>query len=222
MNCAELRRVLPDIMEGHRTAEQEAHLQSCSTCSELVSDLKTISREARLLQESDEPSPRVWNSIEIALRQEGLIRQPQPVLVAGSSRHWSPVWLLPMAATFLVVFGVFHYERTTVTPPPSVATVSAPAPTAVKMQPVVEHGFAARTPHLSEKDDQQMLEVVGSFSPAMRASFQADLQNANNYIRDAEQSAQANPNDEAAQQYLMNAYEQKSMVYEIALDRSLP
>lgn len=44
----------------------------------------------------------------------------------------------------------------------------------------------------------------------------------NSYIRDAEQSARANPDDEEAQQYLMNAYEQKAMVYELAMDRSMP
>ena len=74
MNCVELQRLLPDIMEDGRTAEQAAHLQSCPECSGLVSDLKMISQQARLLQSIDEPSPRVWNSIEVALRAEGLIR----------------------------------------------------------------------------------------------------------------------------------------------------
>ena len=42
------------------------------------------------------------------------------------------------------------------------------------------------------------------------------------YIRDAEQTVQNDPNDEEAQRSLMAAYEQKAMVYEMALDRSLP
>jgi hypothetical protein len=44
----------------------------------------------------------------------------------------------------------------------------------------------------------------------------------NAYIEDAEASAKQNPTDEEAQQSLMNAYEQRSMVYEMALDRSQP
>ena len=44
----------------------------------------------------------------------------------------------------------------------------------------------------------------------------------NNYIRDAQESVNADPNDEEAQQALMHAYGQKSMIYEMALDRSLP
>jgi hypothetical protein len=41
-------------------------------------------------------------------------------------------------------------------------------------------------------------------------------------LLNAEQSAHSDPNDEVAQQYLRSAYEQKAMVYEMALDRSLP
>jgi hypothetical protein len=71
-------------------------------------------------------------------------------------------------------------------------------------------------------DDLQLLATVGARMPSMRAAYETDLQSVNAYIRDAEQSAHSNPNDEVAQQYLMNAYEQKAMVYEMALDRSLP
>jgi hypothetical protein len=44
----------------------------------------------------------------------------------------------------------------------------------------------------------------------------------NSYIRDAEKSVETNPNDAEAQRYLMDAYDQKAMVYEMALNRSLP
>ncbi len=56
----------------------------------------------------------------------------------------------------------------------------------------------------------------------MRTSYADNLQNVNAYIRDAEQTVQNDPNDEEAQRSLMAAYEQKAMVYEMALDRSLP
>ena len=69
MNCTEFQEILPEVFEGGRTAEQESHLKSCPVCSGLVADLDLIAREARQLQELAEPSPRVWNSIEIALRQ---------------------------------------------------------------------------------------------------------------------------------------------------------
>lgn len=232
MTCAELQEVLPDILENGATAEQRSHLTLCPACSELASDLDEISEQARLLRGSEQPSPRVWNSIEIVLRQEGLIHPPLAASSPARSwvRHWSTAWLLPAAAAFLVTFGVLRYtqhpaqqpvvaERTapaaTVAPAPSApALASAPA-AAVPAGPVARN-------HISLADDEQLLQVVGSRSPAMRGRYEADLRRVNAYIRDAEAWAQANPEDEQAQQYLMDAYEQKAMVYQMALDHSLP
>ena len=211
MTCIEFQEVLPDIMEGQHNAEHEAHLQSCSVCSGLVSDLSLISQQARLLQASEEPSPRVWNRIEIALRQEGLIRQParDRSLVPALPRRWSPAWLLPVAAILVIAFGIVVYKGG-----PSqqqIADNTNAAPARVNTPLAGNNG-----------DDQQLLEVVGSRTPSMRASYAANLQNVNAYIRDAEQTVQNDPNDEEAQHSLMAAYEQKAMVYEMALDRSLP
>src|SRR5438309_11212834 len=129
MTCGEFKKILPDIMEGQRKAEHAAHLQSCSACSGLVSDLSLISQQARLLQASEEPSPRVWNQIEIALRQEGLIRQPgrDRSLVPAFSRRWSPAWLLPVAAILVIAFGVMVYKGGPSQPQIADKTIAAPA-----------------------------------------------------------------------------------------------
>jgi len=206
MTCEEFERVLPELGSGHGI-EQEEHLRSCSACSDLVADLNAISQQARFLKSSEEPSPWVWNSIEIALRQEGLICQPQ----AGASRPsvpllgWKLRWLVPLAAAFLVAFGVLMHQHRTASvaerrnPPVGVVTADAMA-----------------------GEDVQLLNTVAERMPSMRASYEANLRLVNAYIRDAEQSAHNDPNDEVAQQYLRNAYEQKAMVYQMALDRSLP
>jgi hypothetical protein len=171
----------------------------------LVSDLNLISRQARLLQASEEPSPRVWNQIEIALRQEGLIRRPaRDRSVVAFPRRWSPAWLLPVAAILVIAFGIVVYK-------------GGPS-----QQQVADKAVATGVSAPGNGDDQQLLEVVGSRTPSMRASYAANLQNVNAYIRDAEQTVQNDPNDEEAQHSLMAAYEQKAMVYEMALDRSLP
>ena len=81
---------------------------------------------------------------------------------------------------------------------------------------------AKSQPANNSNEDQQLLAAVASRSPAMRAQYASNLQNVNAYIRDAEESAQADPNDEEAQQIVMDAYEQRAAVYEMALDRSLP
>ena len=205
MTCEEFERVLPELGRGH-SMEQEEHLRSCSACSDLVTDLKVISQQARLLQGSEEPSPWVWNSIEVALRQDGLIHdvQPQRSRIPAPLLGWKLRWLVPVAAAFLVGFGALMHQHRTL----SVAERPNP-PIAVTADAMVG-------------DDVQLLNTVGERTPSMRASYEADLRSVNAYIRDAEQSAHNDPNDEVAQQYLRNAYEQKAMVYEMALDRSLP
>lgn len=203
MNCAEFQRILPDLVDGRPEAEGEAHLRSCGNCSILVADLTAITEQAKLLQACDEPNPRVWNSLEILLRQEGLIHPPRLEPAAqptpASAQRWSLSWLVPVAAVLLL--GVLVYQRDSGS---RRSTEQARAQLAIP------------------NDDQQLLDAVGSRSPAIRAQYAADLEHVNSYIQDAELSARADPNDEEVQQLLMDAYGQKAMLYELALDRSLP
>jgi len=217
MNCAQFQQILPEDIDGDRNAEQQAHLRSCPICSSLMADLNLIVAEAPGLQALAEPSPRVWNSIEIALRQEGLIREPLAAsLLPPVRRHWSLAWLTPVAAIALLAFGVFVYQRSVHEREPVAqqlpATTSA---TAIKLQ-------TGKSPKPVNNEDQQLLEAVGSRAPTMQAAYASNLENVNAYIRDAEESAQADPNDEEAQQVVMDAYEQRATIYEMALDRSLP
>ena len=46
------------------------------------------------------------------------------------------------------------------------------------------------------------------------------MENANAFIRDAEESVRNDPNDAYSQQLLINAYEQKQMLYDLMVDRS--
>jgi hypothetical protein len=218
MNCAKFQEVLPEIFEGDRTAEQESHLNSCPACSGLVADLDLIGREARQLQEVAEPNPRVWNFIEITLRQEGIIRDPHlgPSLVPARPQRWGMAWLAPVAALVLVGFGIVVYQRGAADSKLS-AHLDTQTPSAVANLQVDK-----KTSTVNNSEDDQLLAAVASRSPAMQAQYASNLQNVNAYIRDAEESAQADPNDEEAQQIVMDAYEQRATVYEMALDRSLP
>lgn len=213
MTCEEFVRVLPELEGGH-TIEQQQHLRTCPRCAELIADLDAITQQAQLLRNTDleEPSPRVWNSIEIALRQEGLIRDPLPAVV--STRFTAPrrrlAWLVPALAALLIVLGLLVYQKGGVQP----QMASAPAPVATDVASVA-------SPDLIPPEEKQLLSLVEARTPAFRASFESDLRAVDTYIRDAEQSARNNPNDEIAQQSLMNAYEQRAMVYEMALDHTV-
>jgi predicted anti-sigma-YlaC factor YlaD len=217
MTCEEFGRVLPELEGDHHNIEQEEHLKTCSLCSGLVSDLNAISAQARLLAEDQEPSLRVWNSIAIALRQEGLIRDPQV-----STRHlsaklgrWKLAWLKPVTLALVVGAALLlQFERI-----PRGTPVAQQAATSV---PAIGTTDDVSEGSVIDADQVQLLNLVASRAPAMRAGYESDLRAVNAYIRDAETSARNNPNDAIAQQYLMNAYEQRAMVYEMAMNRALP
>ena len=209
MTCAELRKELPELLEWDPSAKLHAHLMGCEACSELVRSLEVIIRGARGLEACEEPSPRVWNSIEIALRQERLIRQPEPesraAFVPSLVRRWGvAAWLVPSAA--LVLVGAF--------------LVIGRQP--IGQMPGAESRALVQVTSRVDVSDQQVLEQLALDAPLMKAAYEKELNNVNEYIRDAQNLVDANPNDEGARQSLMDAYGQKAVIYQLALDRSLP
>ena len=207
MTCGEFEHVLPEYLEGGRSHEQQAHLKSCVACADLVADLNLISSHAVLLRESDEPSPRVWNSIEAQLRREGLIHAPA---VARPPWHetllrWRSAWLIPVAAA-MIVAGLKLYH---------------PAGAGDREAIVRQQPASAKQIEKSSAEDSAILNTVAARPPAQRASYEADLNRANAYIRDLEQSVRNDPSDSYNRQLLINAYEQKQMLYELAVDRGM-
>lgn len=212
MTCEEFERVLSEL-EGGRNIEQQSHLRTCSMCSDLLSDLNAISQQAGLLVDNHEPSPRLWNSIETALRQEGLIRQTQPQPSSRGVPRLRVAWLAPVLTAMVIAVGLLLYQHGT-EQPQLAQREHTPSPVANNNLPAVK---SSNLP----MGDEQFLKTMAAPTPRMRAAYESDLQAVEAYIRDAEASAQSDPNDEVAQQYLTNAYEQKAMVYELAMDRSL-
>ena len=218
MNCVEFERDLPDCVEGSATPDQQAHLSSCPSCSELLSDLNAIASQAELLLASEEPSPAVWAALEAKLRSEGLIRGPELVTYPTTFQksfpsRWRLAWLVPVAALLAVVGVVKLYHPAGVggekNPVAKQEQIVAPAP-------VQNVAVRARRPVSSE--DQQWLNSVAERPPATLASYRADLDQANAFIEDAEQSLKQNPNDVYTQQMRINAYEQKQMLFQLAVD----
>jgi hypothetical protein len=216
MTCEEFRRVLPELEGDQQTVEQEEHLKTCSFCSGLIADLNAISAGARLLAEDQEPSPRVWNSIAIALRQEGLIRDPYapPILSGSRLEGWRFGWLRPVAIALVAGAALLLVWQRAPRGTPVARQVATAAPILNTPSGIGHDSIDA--------DQVQLLNYVASRAPAMRAGYESDLRAVNAYIRDAESSVRDNPNDAIAQQYLMNAYEQRAMVYEMAMNRALP
>jgi hypothetical protein len=179
----------------------------------LVAELNLIAAAAIALRAADEPSPRVWNSIEIAMRQEGLIRPPRTsrsLLPSLGSRWAWARWALPLAAAVLITVGV--YVRQTSLP---VQLARNTAPAAAVSSDVSDAAIAGL-------NDDDLLQEAAQQSPAMQAQYTDNLRRVNQYILDAKGVVAANPNDEEARRSLMEAYQEKAMLFDLAMDRSLP
>ena len=77
MNRADFQRDLPLIIDSGGSGEQDEHLQTCAICRDLVSDLRYIAEQAKLLVPMHEPSPKVWDGIEEKLKLEGIVKTAQ-------------------------------------------------------------------------------------------------------------------------------------------------
>jgi hypothetical protein len=208
MNCVELQQSLAEVEDG-TGYEQSIHLKACPECSSLLNELNQIVATASELQASDEPSPRVWNSIEIVLRQEGLIRPQgknagQRHLVPSFSARWGWArWLVPAAAMLLLSVGIYQRRE---------SAVNRPVENAAVVQPVSNP---------SGLNDEDLIQEVAENIPALQGQYEENLRRVNDSIRDAQGAVNENPNDEDARRSLMDAYQQKSMLFEMAMDHPL-
>ena len=209
MNCVDFQRVLPEVMESGGGTEETAHLHSCAICSDLVQDLKYIAEAARMLVPMQDPSPRVWESIEKSLEHEGLIRPSrgtvrlEPFLIPGARRGnlygWAGISALALVAITMLVFNRLH------------------TPASVGESGInITQGNIPTQAEVSD-DDKPLLSAVAQKNPAMGETYKKKLHNAEAYISEAKHSVQQNPGDAFARQQLMNAYQQRAVVYETAV-----
>src|SRR5271155_1039708 len=164
-------------------------------------------------------------------------------------RRWSAWWLAPVAAGLVAVgsYVISHKpapqvaqqqapaipvktsapvatpatETSTATNP---APVTAPAPqqTARKSVPSSRSKdllASAAEPEPGNEEDQQFLSAVSTRAPSMRATYENQLNAVNANIRETQAYVNRNPGDADARQHLMDDYQQKALLYQIALDR---
>lgn len=208
MNCVELQASLAEIEDG-RSNEQRTHLKSCAECSALVTELILIASTAVELRGANEPDPRIWKAIESTLRQEGVIRPQKAnrsLLPSFSSRWGWARWVAPAAAALLVTVGLYVRQHSL---SHELARTAAPV-------------AAAPDVAVAGLNDDDLLQEVAAQSPAMQAQYVDNLRHVNEYIQDAKSVVAANPNDEEARRSLMEAYQQKAMLFDLAMDRTLP
>ena len=201
MTCAEFQRVLPYIIDTGGNAEQEEHLRECAVCADLVADLKYIAEQAKLLVPMEDPSPRVWDGLQKSLEREGLVRSAparRELLEFPARRSWG--WIAAVAAALVVVAGLLYFR--------------APRNAESAETKVVKPEITAQSAMVN--DDQQVLDALSDRSPNLRPAYEQGLRAVNAYIQDAQHTVDQNPESAEARQFLMQAYEQKAMLYQMA------
>ena len=182
---------------------------------------------------------------ELALQPNRPILVPTPVTNTG--RRWSVWWLVPVAAAILAAgtYTISHKPTAQVakeivplaapvasqvastTTQTSTATPPTPTPQQLAQETSISAKSAARpvtgteAPVQTEApaaDDQQFLRVVSTSAPSMRAEYENQLKAVNADIRETEAYVKRFPGDADARQHLMDAYQQKALLYQIALD----
>jgi hypothetical protein len=209
MNCQQFQEVLPYIIESGGKPDEEEHLKTCTACSALVQDLLYIAEQAKLLLPMHDPNPQVWNNIEQSLQREGLLPEGrmsrqghisnlQTETKSGTTLGWA------LALTAAVIFAALLVTYKPHQLPQSRLSAQNSSTDSAQM----------------DGDDQQLIAQVPD--PDARSAYETSLREANAYIADAQAEAQRDPDDPAAQELLQDAYQQKQMLYQMAVARSLP
>ena len=213
MNCQQFQDVLPYIIESGGKPDEEEHLKTCTACTALVQDLLYIAEQAKLLLPMHDPNPRVWNNIEQSLQREGLLPEGRmsrlghitQTPTTTQTKSWTTLgWAFALTATILFAVVLTNY------------TPRQLPPDQLSAQNTVEPSTAMTG------EDQQLVSQLAQADPGARGAYETSLREVNAYISDAQAVAQRDPDDAEAQQQLIDAYQQKEMLYQMAITRSLP
>ncbi len=210
MTCAEFQKVLPYIIETGGNAEEEKHLHECPVCSDLVQDLKYIAEQAKLLVPMEDPSPKVWDGIRGSLEREGMIKPARARGRLLGSKSSLP-WMGALIAIVLVAFGAMLWQRGR---HPQASAPMQASPAAVPLRTASMNNAA------TEQDDERLLQHVAASRPSSAETYRSNLKQVNAAIADAKKRLDQDPADDDARAALKRAYEQKAMLYELAM-RSL-
>src|SRR5262249_23958046 len=123
-------------------------------------------------------------------------------------------WMAPVAALLLITAGIYVRQNSLSNRLANDAKITN-SQINVQAQPVSDVAIAGL-------NDDDFLQEVSNQTPNMQAQYTDNLRRVNEYIQDAQSDVKAHPNDEEARRSLMAAYQEKAMLFEMAMDRSLP
>lgn len=210
MGCNEFINQLEDWLDGNPHPDARSHAKECSSCRGVAADFDDIRSVAPALMVADpEPSAELWIQLHAQLEREGLIRS------RGSARSgmWMPVWLdrllvaVPRPAfagaylAFLIVLAIGL--STTL----GLRTAESP-----NFALTAQLDSAEQTAYSSLKERKSLAS----------ASLHENLAIVDNYIALCENSVREEPYNEAARDYLYQAYQQKAELISQMTERGEP
>jgi Putative zinc-finger len=197
----------------------------------LISDPAT--REPESARTSAAPRPilvptsprRRWSAWWLAPVAAGLVAAGSYVIshkpAPEVAQQQTPA--IPVTTPAPVATPVTETPKTTnstpVTGPAPQRLARKSAPSSVPSSPSNDLSASAAEPAPSNAEDQQFLSAVSTRAPSMRATYENQLNAVNADIRETQAYVNRNPGDADARQHLMDDYQQKALLYQIALDR---
>lgn len=215
--CAQFERILEEQPESPLSAAAAAHLEDCTDCRLLWTDLEAI-RVAGMEwgKEEVEPPAYLWSSLRLRLEAEGLIRIPEESKQRGWISAWfgaPPRWALAGASVLVIgaMLAAFQLNE-----PKSPAVL----PMRLSLAAAVPKLIAADLGKTLDGDLKRVFDSLPENNPVLASSLRENLGIVDNLIADCEKSVREQPDDEMSRDYLYGAYEQKAVLLATATDRS--
>jgi hypothetical protein len=131
------------------------------------------------------------------------------------------LWILTLAMLLAMLLPPIKDHVGTAVDRVGTGAPARPAESATQQTPTA----AANLPEQAEispppnADDERFLSEVSQRAPSMRATYEDQLRAVNAEIRETQEYIKWHPGDLDARQHLMEVYQQKAMLYQMALDR---
>lgn len=209
MLCHEFEAAFEQFGDVDPPADAAAHLEQCANCRAMVDDLELIQSAARGLAVLPEAPPeRVWINLRSRLREEGIIRDAEPVVETSWTEEvfgWlrNPVLAGAYAALAFAAIGLIGLQ----------------SPTSDQ----VSDGAVAS--NISRSLDSVETAAIQNLQPAASetdASLTRSIAVVDKFIALCEKSVRENPRDAGAREYLNGAYQEKSELLAAAVQHGWP
>ena len=123
--------------------------------------------------------------------------------ISTQSKSWTPLgWMMAFLASAAFAVLLINYR-------PQLPPSQSSSQNNMDAQPAVT-------------DDQILVSQLAQRPSAERKAYEDSLREVNAYITDAQAAVEQDPEDVAARARLLDAHQQKEMLYEMATVRGLP